>query len=186
MSHKDNCKTCMKIICCCKGKKGDRGPRGRRGLRGPQGPAGSSGIVDVRFSGSNDPVPFVINEGEQPFAMVELSLPPIVLAPNQVVKLDAFSNINFINVQSYSVNSFVSRNPTDIVTVDNDAIFQNPNQPNFEQVTVTTSITWVDNPGPGTYLYTYTIIALAPFGISEGSIDSRGFTAMVITTNGIT
>jgi hypothetical protein len=72
----------------------------------------------------------------------------------------------------------------DIVTVDNDAIFQAPGQPNFEQVTVTTTISWVDNPGPGTYIYSYTIIALAPFGISEGSIDSRNLTAMVITTNG--
>lgn len=142
--------------------------------------AGPQGIVDIRFEGSNDPIPF---DGSGS-AMVELTLPQITLEPNQVVKLDAFSNINFINVQSYSVNSFISRNPGDIVTVDNDAIFQDPNQPNFEQVTVTTSLTWVDDPGPGSYVYTFTIIGLAPFGITEGSIDSRGFTAMIINTNG--
>jgi hypothetical protein len=163
------------------GSQGEQGPQGEQGSQGEQGP---QGIVDIRFAGSNDPIPFVINEDGSGFAMVELTLPPIILAPNQMVKLDAFSNINFINVQSYSVNSFISRNPTDIVTVDNDAIFQNPNQPNFEQVTVTTSLTWVDDPGPGSYIYTFTIIGLAPFGITEGSIDSRGFTAMVINTNG--
>jgi hypothetical protein len=165
------------------GAAGTVGTAGTVGATGATGPAGPSGIVDVRFTESNDPVPFVSNPDETPFAMTELALPPIVLAPNQVVKLDAFANINFLSVQSYQVNSFISRNPTDIITIDDDAIIQAPGQPNFEQVTVTTSISWVDNPGPGTYLYTYTIIALAPFGISEGSINSRNITAMVINTN---
>ncbi|MBW7460281.1 hypothetical protein K0U00_40080, partial [Paenibacillus sepulcri] len=159
------------------------GTAGVVGAVGPIGPAGPAGIVDVRFTGSNDPVPFVSNPDEIPFAMIELTLPPIILESNQVVKLDAFSNIDFLSVQSYSVNSFISRNPGDIVTVDNDAVFQSAGQPNFEQVTVTTSLTWVDTPGPGTYNYSFTIIALAPFGISEGSINSRGFTALIINTN---
>jgi hypothetical protein len=166
------------------GPIGPAGPVGAPGATGPAGPAGAPGIVGIIFSESNDPVPFVINEGETPFAMTELTLSPIVLAPNQVIKLDAFANINFLSVQSYQVNSFISRNPTAIITIDNEAIIQAPGQPNFEQATVTTSISWVDNPGPGTYFYTYTIIALAPFGISEGSIDSRSITAMVINING--
>ncbi|RED59307.1 hypothetical protein [Cohnella lupini] len=162
------------------GLAGALGAAGLAGAIGPAGPVGPAGIVVVRFAGSNDPVPFVSNPDEIPFAMVELTLPPITLVANQVVKLDAFSNISFSSVQSYSVNSFISRNPGDFVTTDNDAIFQDPNQPNFEQIIVTTSLTWVDNPGPGIYNYTFTIIALAPSGITEGSIDSRGFTALVI------
>jgi hypothetical protein len=113
-----------------------------------------------------------------------LTLPPITLATNQVVKLDAFANVNFSNVQSYSVLSTVSRNPNNNVTNDNDSIVQDPNQPQFQQVTVTTAPTSVDNPGPGTYMYSYTITGTAPFVAgSAGSINSRGFTAMVITTS---
>jgi hypothetical protein len=166
------------------GPIGATGPQGPVGPQGPQGPAGvqgPSGIIDIRFAGSNVPVPFVINQGSGS-AATELILPPITLAPNQAVKLDAFSNINFIDVQSYSVESSISRNQDDPVTTDNALLIQDPAQPNFPQATVTSSLTWVDNPGPGTYTYTFTIIAIgsAISGMTDGSINSRGLTAMVI------
>ncbi|WP_169085634.1 hypothetical protein [Paenibacillus sp. PL91] len=116
--------------------------------------------------------------------MVELTLPPITVALNQSVKLDAFANINFANVQSYSVNSFISRNPNDIVDVNNSAIFQGPNQPGFDQATVTTPLNWVDNPAPGTYNYSFTIVGSASAGFIDASVESRGFTAMVLSITG--
>ncbi|WP_217282911.1 hypothetical protein [Paenibacillus alginolyticus] len=131
---------------------------------------GPSGIVDVRFAGSNLPVLFIIIQGAGD-ATTELMLPPITLLANQVVKLDAFANINFITVQNYSVDSSISRNQGDIVTTD---------QAFFPQAAVTTALTWVDNPGPGTYNYTFTISGSAN-GITDASINSRGLTAMVIT-----
>lgn len=162
------------------GLSGPQGPIGPQGQQGIQGQAGPPGIVDVRFSGSNEPIPLTDNQ-----AMIELTLSPIVLGLNQIVKLDAFANVDFTDIESYSVNSFLSRNPTDIIAVDNDAIVQGPNQPNFAQITATTSLTWVDNPGPGTYSYSFTIIGLATAaGDAGGSINSRSITATVINTNG--
>lgn len=117
--------------------------------------------------------------------MVELTLSPIVLGPNQMVKLDAFANVDFTDIQGYSVNSFLSRNPADIIAVEMKRLCQEPNQPNFEQITVTASIAWVDDPGPGTYNYSFTIIGLATAAQgAEGAINSRGVTAAVINTNG--
>ncbi|MDQ0898744.1 hypothetical protein [Paenibacillus sp. V4I7] len=167
------------------GAAGIPGPTGAQGLQGTQGPEGptgmpgSSGIVDVRFGGSNTPVPFIITQGSGD-ATAELFLPPITLLPNQVVKLDAFANVNFIVVQNYSVDSSISRNLGDIVTTDHAVMIQNQDQPFFPQAAVTTSLTWVDNPGPGTYNYSFTITGSAN-GISDASINSRGLTAMVIT-----
>ncbi|WP_261300833.1 collagen-like protein [Paenibacillus andongensis] len=161
------------------GPTGDQGIQGIQGLEGPTGMTGPSGIVDVRFAGSNVPVPFIIIQGSGD-ATSELILPPITLLANQVVKLDAFANINFIVVQNYSVDSSISRNQGDTVTSDNAAMIQNQDQPFFPQAAVTTSLTWVDNPGPGTYNYSFTIIGSAN-GITDASINSRGLTAMVIT-----
>ena len=167
------------------GSAGVPGPTGAQGLQGTQGPegptglTGPSGIVDVRFAGSNTAMPFLIIQGAGG-ATAELILPPITLLANQVVKLDAFANINFIIVQNYSVNSAISRNQGDIVTTDNAVLTQNQDQPFFPQAAVTTTLTWVDNPGPGTYIYTFAIAGSAN-GITDASINSRGLTAMVIT-----
>ncbi|KRE47448.1 hypothetical protein ASG85_27275 [Paenibacillus sp. Soil724D2] len=164
------------------GPAGVPGPTGAQGLQGAQGlegPTGSSGIVDVRFAGSNLPVPFIIIQGSGD-AATELILPPITLLANQVVKLDAFANIKFIIVQNYSVESSISRNQGDIVTSDSAVMIQNQDQPFFPQAAVTTSLTWVDNPGPGTYSYSFTIAGSAN-GITGASINSRGLTAMIIT-----
>ncbi|WP_218033610.1 collagen-like protein [Paenibacillus alginolyticus] len=167
------------------GATGTTGATGAQGLQGAQGPAGltgmtgPSGIVDVRFAGSNLPVPFIIIQGAGD-ATTELMLPPITLLANQVVKLDAFANINFITVQNYSVDSSISRNQDDIVTTDQAVMLQNQGQALFPQAAVTTALTWVDNPGPGTYNYTFTISGSAN-GITDASINSRGLTAMVIT-----
>ncbi|NOU74132.1 hypothetical protein GC098_22490 [Paenibacillus sp. LMG 31458] len=133
----------------------------------------------LRFVGSNTPVPFIIIQGSGD-ATAELILPPITLLPNQVVKLDAFANVNFIVVQNYSVDSSISRNQGDIVTTDHAVMIQNQGQPFFPQAAVTTTLTWVDNPGPGTYNYSFTITGSAN-GITDASINSRGLTAMVIT-----
>jgi hypothetical protein len=161
------------------GPIGPTGAQGLQGIQGLEGPTGPSGIVDVRFAGSNVPVPFIIIQGSGD-AATELILLPITLLANQVVKLDAFANINFIVVQNYSVDSSISRNQGDIVTTDNAAMIQNQDQPFFPQAAVTTSLTWVDNPGPGTYNYSFTITGSAN-GITDASINSRGLTAMVIT-----
>ncbi|MGO4271169.1 hypothetical protein AB4Z22_15210 [Paenibacillus sp. TAF58] len=161
------------------GPAGATGPTGPQGLEGPTGMTGPAGIVDVRFAGSNLPVPFTIIQGSGD-ATTELIISPITLLANQVVKLDAFANINFIIVQNYSVDSTISRNQGDIVTTDNAVMIQNQDQPFFPQAAVTTSLTWVDNPGPGTYNYSFTITSSAN-GITDASINSRGLTAMVIT-----
>lgn len=160
------------------GPTGAQGLQGTQGLEGPTGMSGPSGIVDVQFAGSNLPVPFTIIQGSGD-ATIELNLSVITLLANQVVKLDAFANINFIIVQNYSVDSTISRNQGDIVTTDNAVIIQNQDQPFFPQAAVTTSLTWVDNPGPGTYNYSFTITGSAN-GITDASINSRGITAMVI------
>ncbi|WP_405452335.1 hypothetical protein [Paenibacillus sp. HJGM_3] len=157
------------------GPQGPEGPQGSQGPQGLQGQSGPPGIVDVRFSGSNEAVGFTNNE-----AAAELTLPPIELLANQVVKLDAFANVSMSDVHEYSVNSNLSRNSNDIVASDNDAITQEANVPNLVEVSASTVISWVDNPGPGTYIYGFTIIASAPAGIAEGSINSRGLTATII------
>ncbi|MDQ0875541.1 hypothetical protein QFZ77_004200 [Paenibacillus sp. V4I3] len=167
------------------GAAGVPGPTGAQGLQGTQGPegptglTGPSGIVDVRFAGSNTPIPFIIIQGSGG-SMAELILPSITLLANQVVKLDAFANINFIIVQNYSVDSAISRNQGEIVTTDNAVMIQNQDQPFFPQAAVTTTLTWVDNPGPGTYTYSFAITGSAN-GITDASINSRGLTAMIIT-----
>lgn len=160
------------------GSTGPQGPQGEEGPTGAAGIPGPSGIVNVRFAGSNTPVPFIIIQGSGD-ATTELIL-PITLLPNQVVKLDAFANVNFIVVQNYSVDSVISRNQGDIVTTDSAVMIQNQGQPFFPQAAVTTTLTWVDNPGPGTYNYSFTITGSAN-GITDASINSRGVTAMVIT-----
>ncbi|WP_156411056.1 collagen-like protein [Paenibacillus sp. Soil787] len=161
------------------GPTGAQGLQGLQGIEGPIGMSGPSGIVDIRFAGSNLPVPFIIIQGSGD-ATAELILPPITLLANQVVKLDAFANINFIIVQNYSVDSTISRNQGAIVTTDHAVMIQNQDQPFFPQAAVTTFLTWVDNPGPGTYNYSFTITGSAN-GITDASINSRGLTAMVIT-----
>jgi hypothetical protein len=166
------------------GPQGPAGLQGPQGLQGPTGLQGPSGIIDVRFAGSNESIPFTINQDTTGSALIELTLPPITVAPNQSIKLDAFANVNFANIQSYSVNSFISRNPDDIVAVNNAATFQSPNQPGFDQATVTTPLNWVDHPAPGTYNYSFTIVGFASAGFIEASVDSRGFTAVIISING--
>jgi hypothetical protein len=127
-------------------------------------------------------VPFTANQDLSGAAEVVLTLPPITVALNQAVKLDAFANVNFMNIQGYSVNGSIARNLDDPVTDSSDTILQG--QSIFEQVNVTTPITWVDSPEPGTYNYTYTITGFASIGFTAASIDSRGFTATVIAVNG--
>jgi hypothetical protein len=162
------------------GATGPQGQQGVQGIQGIQGQAGPPGIVDVRFAGSSEPVPLTGNE-----ATTTLPLSPIVLGANQIVKLDAFANVEFTNSLSYSVNSFLSRNPNDIIAVNNEAVVPGPNQPPFEQITVTPSLTWVDNPGPGTYNYSFTVKGLATAaGDAGGSINTRAVTATVVNTNG--
>ncbi|WP_337100508.1 hypothetical protein [Paenibacillus sp. YIM B09110] len=162
------------------GAQGAAGSQGQQGIQGIQGQAGPPGIVDVRFAGSSEPVPLTENQ-----ATTALTLSSIVLGANQVVKLDAFANVEFTNILSYSVNSFLSRNPNDIIAVNNEAIVPGPNQPPLEQITVTSNLTWVDNPGPGTYNYSFTIKGLATSaGDAGGSINTRAVTATVINTNG--
>jgi hypothetical protein len=163
------------------GSVGVQGETGADGQQGVQGLSGLSGIVDIRFAGSNTPIPLVNNQ-----VTVELTLTPIVLGANQVVKLDAFANVDFTIIQSYSVNSFLSRNPADVITTNNEAITQQGNQTDFSQAAVSTSLTWVDNPGPGTYNYSFTVTGLATSQVqlAGGAINSRGLTATVINTNG--
>lgn len=162
------------------GATGATGPQGQQGIEGIQGQAGPPGILDVRFAGSSEPVPLTENE-----ATTTLTLSPIVLGANQIVKLDAFANVEFTNSLSYLVNSFLSRNPNDIIAVNNEAVVPGPNQPPFEQITVTPSLTWVDNPGPGTYNYSFTVKGLATAaGDAGGSINARAVTATVVNTNG--
>ncbi|CAM3557553.1 hypothetical protein PALU110988_28755 [Paenibacillus lupini] len=163
------------------GAVGAQGAAGAEGQQGVQGLSGPPGIVDIRFAGSNTPIPLVNNQ-----VTVELTLTPIVLGANQVVKLDAFTNVDFTIVQSYSVNSFLSRNPADVITTNNEAIMQQANQTDFSQATVTTNLTWVDNPGPGTYTYSFTVTGLATSQVqlAGGAMNSRCLTATVINTNG--
>jgi hypothetical protein len=163
------------------GSVGVQGATGADGQQGVQGLSGPPGIVDIRFTGNNTPIPLVINQ-----VTVELTLTPVVLGANQVVKLDAFANVDFTTVQSYSVNSFLSRNPADVITTNNEAIMQQANQTDFSQTAVTTNLTWVDNPGPGTYTYSFTVtgLAISQVQLAGGAINSRGLTATVINTNG--
>ncbi len=136
-------------------------------------------MTDIRFSGSREQIDLVNNQ-----ATVELTLTPIVLLANQVVKLDAFANANFTGVQNYSVNGVLSRNPADVIAADNEAITQQGNQADFSQVSATSALTWVDSPGPGTYTYSFTVTASATSQqqVAGGSINTRGLTATVINT----
>lgn len=159
------------------GSVGAEGAAGVEGQQGMQGPSGPPGIVDIRFSGSNEQIPLVNNQ-----VTVELTLTPIVLQANQVVKLEAFANVDFTVIQSYTVNSILSRNPEDVVTTNNEAIVQQANQTDLSQAAATTSLTWVDNPGPGTYIYSFTVTGsvTSQAQSAEGAINSRGLTATVI------
>ncbi|NIK69326.1 hypothetical protein [Paenibacillus sp. BK720] len=167
------------------GVQGVQGPVGAQGVAGAAGPqgvqglSGPSGIADIRFSGSSEQIDLVNNQ-----ATVELTLTPIVLLANQVVKLDAFANVDFTVVQSYLVNGVLSRNPEDVIAADNEAITQQGNQADFSQVSVTSALTWVDSPGPGTYTYSFTVTASAASQqqLAGGSINTRGLTATVINT----
>ncbi|WP_353938250.1 exosporium leader peptide-containing protein [Bacillus cereus] len=155
------------------------GPTGNTGPTGPTGGTGSAGIVNVFFTGDNEPVP--------PFTTPTLNLPLITVLPGQMVILDCFATGDFFPFENGSefgagIEIRLLRDG-DPITTGNENIFNIITTSLFAQITLNPSIMWVDTPPPGTYQYSLSIIATRlNTNDTRDTLGPRAIRAIIVNT----
>ncbi|MCW1239245.1 exosporium leader peptide-containing protein [Bacillus pretiosus] len=144
------------------------------GPTGPTGPTGPAGIVSFNF----------IQETLAMFAPVILSLPPITVGANQIVKLEGVAT-TVIDAQSTAtvytaLSELILRRGNTVLTFQDEFISNTVKPINVGAgVSHNVALAWVDAPSPGTYIYSLRIEAIGA-NVVGPNVRQRSFSATVI------
>ena len=187
--HKKHKKSCSCNDTCCHicyipgptGATGPQGNTGNTGSTGPQGNTGTTGILNVFLDGANNGIELKI-----PYDTVLLTI-PVTVGPNQIVKLEAFANLQVRSQDTGTTyDSFIRvtlrRDDIGLISTlvghENLPILQGATSNSLEEG----SVVWVDRPTTGTYNYIFDASSTASGNVSAAELISHAFVITLIQT----